>query len=463
MEITLLESKAYYQILIILSFLLYQDAGAISNLPHSEEIIPNLPLTKKRCLSNCINSNSAIVINHSDLHDIQLCQDESENATKPIDINIIEENDNKVEHSNFEICNHFNESENETPPKHSIPLAVNDNKDGLTSSHLGNTCESEQGSKLNNPESPVEIEDNDISHLFEVGKFSSESHTESQQNSSNSGKEFSGEDNNSDMRNNFMECTVHLLDVIIEEPGESLNASSDSLVSERSEPIPATKTERSVVKNEIVPKLTNQCKVPVQQFVPNIETDNKLDKCYSLEEEDISSDSSNNSMLRRLESDSDEETVERKYDSNVRVTGETQSLTYQEESCSTDLLHRSESLDNRCCETSFGTCDMESGARRYSNRRKCSRQPHDRKESLEQRLRRRFTISDEHKQEVAKRIIALVIKYSLFVFNFCSWVGTLFLFTRLSFCVSTNSLIYIWNVRKCPFRLFFNVRETSLI
>lgn len=52
------------------------------------------------------------------------------------------------------------------------------------------------------------------------------------------------------------------------------------------------------------------------------------------------------------------------------------------------------------------------------------RKPHEkRKESFEQRLRRRFTIKDEHTSEVTKRILAVVIKYSLFVFNFCSWVS----------------------------------------
>ena len=46
-----------------------------------------------------------------------------------------------------------------------------------------------------------------------------------------------------------------------------------------------------------------------------------------------------------------------------------------------------------------------------------------RKESLEQRLRRTFTIKDEHTSEVTKRIIAIVVKYSLFIFNFLSWVS----------------------------------------
>ena len=46
-----------------------------------------------------------------------------------------------------------------------------------------------------------------------------------------------------------------------------------------------------------------------------------------------------------------------------------------------------------------------------------------RKESFEQKLRRRFTIKDEHTSAVTKRILASVNKYSLFVFNFCSWVS----------------------------------------
>ncbi|WAR22486.1 hypothetical protein MAR_016460 [Mya arenaria] len=45
-----------------------------------------------------------------------------------------------------------------------------------------------------------------------------------------------------------------------------------------------------------------------------------------------------------------------------------------------------------------------------------------RKESFEQRLRRTFTIKDRHTSEVTRRIIAILIKYSLFVFNFISWV-----------------------------------------
>lgn len=49
--------------------------------------------------------------------------------------------------------------------------------------------------------------------------------------------------------------------------------------------------------------------------------------------------------------------------------------------------------------------------------------PEKRKESFEQKLRRRFTIKDEHTSEVTKRILAILIKYSLFVFNFCSWVS----------------------------------------
>lgn len=53
--------------------------------------------------------------------------------------------------------------------------------------------------------------------------------------------------------------------------------------------------------------------------------------------------------------------------------------------------------------------------------------PEKRKESFEQRLKRRFTIKDEHTSEVTKRIIATVVKYALFVFNFCSWVSELIL------------------------------------
>ncbi|KAL4232246.1 Tetraspanin-5 [Mactra antiquata] len=49
-------------------------------------------------------------------------------------------------------------------------------------------------------------------------------------------------------------------------------------------------------------------------------------------------------------------------------------------------------------------------------------QNHKRKESFEQRLRRTFTIRDAHTSEVTRRILAVFIKYSLFVFNFVSWI-----------------------------------------
>jgi len=62
--------------------------------------------------------------------------------------------------------------------------------------------------------------------------------------------------------------------------------------------------------------------------------------------------------------------------------------------------------------------------RSNSKRRKTQDTNGRRKESFEQRLRRRFTIKDKHKSEVTQRIIAIVVKYSLFVFNFISWVRT---------------------------------------
>ncbi|XP_060568617.1 uncharacterized protein LOC132727215 [Ruditapes philippinarum] len=45
-----------------------------------------------------------------------------------------------------------------------------------------------------------------------------------------------------------------------------------------------------------------------------------------------------------------------------------------------------------------------------------------RKESFEQRLKRTFTIRDAHTSEVTKRALAIMIKYSLFIFNFVSWI-----------------------------------------
>lgn len=45
-----------------------------------------------------------------------------------------------------------------------------------------------------------------------------------------------------------------------------------------------------------------------------------------------------------------------------------------------------------------------------------------RKESFEQKLRRTFTIKDVHTSEVTRRVLAIVIKYALFIFNFVAWV-----------------------------------------
>ena len=355
-----------------------------------------------------------------------MCHGNSENRTKSSDSRIIEGNNDKDVHIDFGLYNHINESEVETQENSVVPQE-NAFKDDVRSLEFSNQLTSSEQELLPSNFSNIPIKNNneDILGPSEGENIISDPQLESQHSDSSAEENESIDNDSIDMSYNLIECTVHSLDVIIEEPGESSYASSDSLVSDHSKTTTDNHTGKGVVdtNNAHVPKPFNQCKVPVQQSVPNIETNNKFDKCYSLEENDISSDTSNSSMLRRLESDSDVEIVEGKYDSSARVNGETQSLTYQEESCSTDLLHRSESLDNTYCETSFGTCDMDSGARRWSSRRKCSRHSHDRKESLEQRLRRRFTISDEHKQEVAKRIIALVIKYSLFVFNFCSWVS----------------------------------------
>lgn len=60
---------------------------------------------------------------------------------------------------------------------------------------------------------------------------------------------------------------------------------------------------------------------------------------------------------------------------------------------------------------------------RISTRSRTSeKSKHSRKESFEQRLRRTFTIKNAETSEFARRLLAIVIKYSLFVFNFVSWV-----------------------------------------
>lgn len=58
--------------------------------------------------------------------------------------------------------------------------------------------------------------------------------------------------------------------------------------------------------------------------------------------------------------------------------------------------------------------------------RTSNKQANPRKESFEQRLRRTFTIKDAHTSEVTRRVVAIVIKYSLFIFNFVSWVRHFF-------------------------------------
>ena len=106
--------------------------------------------------------------------------------------------------------------------------------------------------------------------------------------------------------------------------------------------------------------------------------------------------------------------------------------TYQEDTASVKLLHQSECSNQIYCETSFGKSDIDCEISEWKSKHRLSRSSKARKVSLEQRLKRRFTINDEHKHEVAKRIIALVIKYSLFVFNFCSWVSKFSLLNTLS-------------------------------
>ena len=361
---------------------------------------------------------------------------ESENETQQNNSYVTEEINNKDGHSNLHISKHISESENETQQNNSNVTDEINVKDGGSNLHISNHfSESENETQQNNSNVTEEINDTDGRSNMDISDHFSDSENETQQSNLTVTEKNNNKDerNSYDMSNNFKEATAHLLDVIIEESGESSYASSESLVSGHTEEIPVTNTERSVVNNDNLPKTVNQGKVPVRQIVPNIETDNKFDKCYSLEEADSFSDSSSNSMLRKLETDSDVETVKSKSDSNARDIGETQSLTYQEETCSTDLLHHRESY----CETSFGTCDMDGGLSRWNSKRKGSRHSRERKESLEQRLRRRFTIHDEHKQEVAKRIIALVIKYSLFVFNFCSWVSVTHISSYCSFIQHT--------------------------
>ena len=98
--------------------------------------------------------------------------------------------------------------------------------------------------------------------------------------------------------------------------------------------------------------------------------------------------------------------------------------TYQEDTATMNLLHESECSNKIYCETSFGKSDIDCEICAWKSKHRLSKSE-GRKVSLEQRLKRRFTIHDEHKHEVAKRIIALVVKYSLFVFNFCSWVSSI--------------------------------------
>ena len=120
---------------------------------------------------------------------------------------------------------------------------------------------------------------------------------------------------------------------------------------------------------------------------------------------------------------------------NIKVNHiayEEEDNTYQEDTASVKLLHQSECSNQIYCETSFGKSDIDCEISEWKSKHRLSRSSKARKVSLEQRLKRRFTINDEHKHEVAKRIIALVIKYSLFVFNFCSWVSKFSLFNTLS-------------------------------
>ena len=131
----------------------------------------------------------------------------------------------------------------------------------------------------------------------------------------------------------------------------------------------------------------------------------------------------------------DSESLPKDLTPNIKVNHiayEEEDNTYQEDTASVKLLHQSECSNQIYCETSFGKSDIDCEISEWKSKHRLSRSSKARKVSLEQRLKRRFTINDEHKHEVAKRIIALVIKYSLFVFNFCSWVSKFSLLNTLS-------------------------------
>ena len=166
----------------------------------------------------------------------------------------------------------------------------------------------------------------------------------------------------------------------------------------------------------------------IKEKKPNYNDQGASDVMSASQSEDESS-TDDDSVFEFMDADSEKDSLEFKPDTKLETICEEDENSYHEETNSLELLNQTDCSDTMYCETSFSKCDADSDLSMWNQRRKHSK-ARDRKESLEQRLRRRFTIHDEHKQEVAKRIIALVIKYSLFVFNFCSWVSIFILWLK---------------------------------